>query len=184
MMEEGEVADSKRRGERAVDEDLDDQELVDAVDDDDLVDDDLEDDLENDEDDDVEDDEFDDEFDEDDEDDDAASARGQSNGAVKRRSAESRRDAVAPRRAKGTVNGKRVKADRVVSIGEASPSLGSRIARFFREVVAELRKVNWPSRKELLTYASVVIVFVVIMMTIVGLLDYGFAWVVGHVFAG
>jgi preprotein translocase subunit SecE len=25
---------------------------------------------------------------------------------------------------------------------------------------------------------------VVIMMSIVGLLDYGFAWVVGHVFAG
>ncbi|HKE64255.1 MAG TPA: preprotein translocase subunit SecE [Micromonosporaceae bacterium] len=166
---------------------MDDQELVDAVDDDDLVDDDLEDDLENDDDvDDVEDDEDDefDEDDEDDEDDDAASAQGQSNGAVKRRSAVSRRDAVTPRRAKGTVNGKRVKADRVVSIGEASPSLGSRIARFFREVVAELRKVNWPSRKELLTYASVVIVFVVIMMTIVGLLDYGFAWVVGHVFAG
>ena len=48
---------------------------------------------------------------------------------------------------------------------------------FIREVVAELRKVIWPSRKELLTYTSVVIVFVVIMMSIVALLDYGFAWV-------
>ena len=35
-----------------------------------------------------------------------------------------------------------------------------RIARFFREVVAELRKVIWPTRKELLTYTAVVIVFV------------------------
>ena len=33
-----------------------------------------------------------------------------------------------------------------------------RIARFVREVIAELRKVIWPTRKELLTYTAVVIV--------------------------
>jgi preprotein translocase subunit SecE len=58
-----------------------------------------------------------------------------------------------------------------------------RILRFFREVVAELRKVIWPSRKELRNYAIVVIVFVTAMLTIVGLLDVGFAravlWVFG-----
>ena len=51
----------------------------------------------------------------------------------------------------------------------------ARIARFFREVVAELRKVIWPTRKELLTYTAVVVVFVAVMLTIVGLLDFGFA---------
>ena len=50
-----------------------------------------------------------------------------------------------------------------------------RIARFFREVVAELRKVIWPTRKELLTYTAVVVVFVAFMLAIVGLLDLGFA---------
>jgi preprotein translocase subunit SecE len=35
-----------------------------------------------------------------------------------------------------------------------------RIGGFFREVVSELRKVIWPTRKELLTYTSIVIVFV------------------------
>jgi preprotein translocase subunit SecE len=30
------------------------------------------------------------------------------------------------------------------------------IRRFFRNVVAELKKVNWPSRKELITYTIVV----------------------------
>ena len=37
-------------------------------------------------------------------------------------------------------------------------------ARFTREVIAELRKVLRPSRKELLTYTAVVIVFVVVMV--------------------
>jgi preprotein translocase subunit SecE len=59
-----------------------------------------------------------------------------------------------------------------------------RIGRFFREVVAELRKVIWPTRKELLTYASVVVVFVAVLMAIVATLDAGFAWVVLHVFGG
>jgi preprotein translocase subunit SecE len=57
------------------------------------------------------------------------------------------------------------------------------IGRFFREVVAELRKVIWPNRKELRNYTVVVVVFVAVMLTIVGLLDLGFAravlWVFG-----
>jgi preprotein translocase subunit SecE len=50
-----------------------------------------------------------------------------------------------------------------------------RIGGFFREVVSELRKVIWPTRRELLTYTGVVIGFVVIMVAIVAVLDYGFA---------
>jgi len=51
---------------------------------------------------------------------------------------------------------------------------GNRISGFFREVVSELRKVIWPTRRELLTYTGVVIAFVTVMTTIVALLDYGF----------
>ena len=47
-------------------------------------------------------------------------------------------------------------------------------ALFFRQMVAELRKVIWPTRKELVTYTVVVVVFVVVMATIVTLLDLGF----------
>ena len=50
-----------------------------------------------------------------------------------------------------------------------------RIGRFVREVVAELRKVIWPTRKELLTYTAVVVVFVAFMMAIVAGLDFVFA---------
>ena len=60
----------------------------------------------------------------------------------------------------------------------------ARLIRFIREVVAELRKVIWPTRKELITYTSVVIVFVTIMVTIVWLLDFGFAKAVLWVFGG
>jgi preprotein translocase subunit SecE len=67
---------------------------------------------------------------------------------------------------------------------ERRPGIFARIVNFIREVVAELRKVIWPTRKELITYTTVVVVFVVVMLTIVGLLDYGFAkavlWVFGN----
>jgi preprotein translocase subunit SecE len=62
--------------------------------------------------------------------------------------------------------------------------LFGRLIRFVREVVAELKKVIWPTRKELLTYAAVVIVFVTVVVTIVALLDAGFEWAVLKVFAG
>jgi len=55
------------------------------------------------------------------------------------------------------------------------PAGGSRLARFGREVISEMRKVLWPSRKELTTYTIVVIVFVVIMVALVAGLDIGFA---------
>lgn len=57
-----------------------------------------------------------------------------------------------------------------------------RLALFYREVVAELRKVIWPTRKELVTYTSVVVVFVTMIVTVVGLLDIGFAKLVLAVF--
>jgi preprotein translocase subunit SecE len=55
------------------------------------------------------------------------------------------------------------------------PGLIGRFINFVREVVAELQKVIWPTRKELLTYTTVVVVFVAIVMSFVALLDYGFA---------
>jgi preprotein translocase subunit SecE len=56
------------------------------------------------------------------------------------------------------------------------------LRRRTRETVAEMRKVLWPSRKEMVTYTAVVIVFVVVMISLVAALDYGFAKVVLAVF--
>ncbi len=49
------------------------------------------------------------------------------------------------------------------------------LARFLREVVAELRKVIWPGRRELITYTLDDIVFVAVMVGIVAGLDLLFA---------
>jgi preprotein translocase subunit SecE len=49
--------------------------------------------------------------------------------------------------------------------------LFARIILFVRQVVAELKKVVTPTRKELLNYTLVVIAFVAIMMLIVTALD-------------
>lgn len=53
-------------------------------------------------------------------------------------------------------------------------SLPSRFVRFLREVVAELRKVIWPTRNQLVTYTIVVLVFVSFMVALVSLMDYLF----------
>lgn len=45
------------------------------------------------------------------------------------------------------------------------------IGRFLREVVAELRKVIWPGRRELITYTTVVIIFVAFMVALVAGMD-------------
>jgi preprotein translocase subunit SecE len=58
----------------------------------------------------------------------------------------------------------------------------ARLSRFIREVVAELGKVIWPTRKELVTYTIVVIVFVSIMVALVAGLDIAFSQVVIWVF--
>lgn len=63
---------------------------------------------------------------------------------------------------------------------KASPL--ARALRFLREVVAELRKVIWPTRKQLVTYTAVVLVFVSVMVTYVALLDFGFGKAVFYVF--
>ena len=44
--------------------------------------------------------------------------------------------------------------------------------QFLKEVRGELKKVNWPSRREMLTYTFVVLVTVVIMATYVFGLDF------------
>jgi preprotein translocase subunit SecE len=58
----------------------------------------------------------------------------------------------------------------------------ARLALFIRQVMAELKKVVTPTRKELINFTAVVLVFVVIMMAIVYGLDQLFGWLVLLVF--
>ncbi len=46
---------------------------------------------------------------------------------------------------------------------------------FIRQVVAELRKVIWPTRSQMINYTIIVLVFVVFLTAMISLLDLGFA---------
>ena len=65
---------------------------------------------------------------------------------------------------------------------DTKASAPARLIRFLREVVSELRKVIWPSRRELVVYTAVVLVFVSFMVAFVALLDMGLGRVMLSVF--
>jgi preprotein translocase subunit SecE len=67
---------------------------------------------------------------------------------------------------------------------DAKDGFFARITLFVRQVIGELKKVVAPTRKELINYTLVVLVFVVIMMLIVTLLDLAFGTAVSWVFGG
>ena len=64
----------------------------------------------------------------------------------------------------------------------AKKPIPQRMSLFYRQVLAELRKVIWPTRKELVTYTTVVIFFVCIVIAYVTVLDIGFSKVVLEIF--
>jgi len=53
---------------------------------------------------------------------------------------------------------------------------------FLKQVVAELRKVIWPNRKQMISYTTVVLIFLVFMVALIGGVDLGLAKLVGMVF--
>ncbi len=50
---------------------------------------------------------------------------------------------------------------------------GKWVAGSFKDMYHELKKVIWPSRKELINYSLVVIAFMVAMGIVIGLIDFG-----------
>jgi preprotein translocase subunit SecE len=56
------------------------------------------------------------------------------------------------------------------------------VVTYLKQVVAELRKVIWPNRKQMGSYTSVVLAFLVFMVTLIGLVDLGLAKLVLLVF--
>ena len=52
-------------------------------------------------------------------------------------------------------------------------TLPTRIAKPFKNMVAELKKVSWPSKKKLIYCSVTVLVFMLFMGVVIGLLDTG-----------
>ena len=58
------------------------------------------------------------------------------------------------------------------------PSLFSRVKRFFKDIRGELKKIAWPSKKQVINNSTVVIVVVIISSIGISLVDYFFGLIV------
>jgi preprotein translocase subunit SecE len=89
------------------------------------------------------------------------------------------------RRAKGSVAERREAATTSVRRTSSAPTEGKKkragARQFLKEVRQELRKVDWPSRRELISYTVVVLVTVIVMTSLVFGLDFVFSKLIFNV---
>ena len=50
------------------------------------------------------------------------------------------------------------------------------LMKFIRETKSELKKVSWPTKKQLLHNTLIIVVFIAIATIILSVLDMGFSW--------
>ncbi|MGE5509228.1 MAG: preprotein translocase subunit SecE [Chitinophagales bacterium] len=56
-----------------------------------------------------------------------------------------------------------------------APAQDNKLAKYLREVRAEMRKVQWPNRKELIAFTNVTIVTVVVVAFFIFIIDVFFS---------
>ncbi len=57
---------------------------------------------------------------------------------------------------------------------EKKPGLFARFGRYIKDVIGELKKVTWPSAKDLAKYTATVLAFIVLFAVVIGVLDFLF----------
>jgi len=53
----------------------------------------------------------------------------------------------------------------------------NRMAEYFKEVRAEIRKVTWPARDEVTRMSTIVMLVLFVSSVFMAIVDYGFSWV-------
>ncbi len=91
-----------------------------------------------------------------------------------------KKDASKSSKAKSTQKDKAKKPKKAGSSSSINPFMF--VYTYLKQVVAEMRKVIWPNRKQMLTYTSVVLVFLAFMVALVGGADLGLSKLVLLVF--
>lgn len=61
---------------------------------------------------------------------------------------------------------------------------GFRLFRYVGEIINELKKVVWLTRREIVYLTGMVLIVTIIAGIVLGLLDYGFSELVNRVFVG
>ncbi len=77
--------------------------------------------------------------------------------------------------AKENLNDKQKKPNFLKKVAGFFKALGLRIGSAFKDMAAELKKVTWPSKPELINYSVVVLIFMAFMGIVIGLFDAGAA---------
>ncbi|OBG98122.1 preprotein translocase subunit SecE [Mycobacterium sp. E3251] len=95
---------------------------------------------------------------------------------------ESADEAEVAKEDKATKGAKAKKAKKPKKPGDRSANPFVFVFNYLKQVVAEMRKVIWPNRKQMLTYTSVVLAFLAFMVALVGLADFGLTKLVLLVF--
>jgi len=55
----------------------------------------------------------------------------------------------------------------------------NRVAEYFKEVRAEIRKVTWPARNEVVRMSAIVMIVLLASSAFMAIVDYGFSWLMG-----
>lgn len=58
----------------------------------------------------------------------------------------------------------------------------TRVSRFFKDMVGELKKVTWPSKKQVFNNTGIVIAFMALTAVVISLFDLGFTKVLEIIF--
>ncbi len=58
----------------------------------------------------------------------------------------------------------------------------ARVRDFIRDVISELKKVVWPTQRQLINYTIIVLVFVVIVALIIAAFDFTFTQITLRIF--
>jgi preprotein translocase subunit SecE len=74
------------------------------------------------------------------------------------------------------------KTKKAGSSGARSANPIAFVYTYLKQVVAEMRKVIWPNRRQMITYTGVVLAFLAFMVALVGLADFGLTKLVLLVF--
>jgi preprotein translocase SecE subunit len=56
--------------------------------------------------------------------------------------------------------------------------------RLFNDIISEMKKVTWLSRRELIYLTGLVLLVTVVMTLLLGILDFGFSKLIQEVFIG
>ena len=81
-------------------------------------------------------------------------------------------------------SGKKVKKTKIAKkdAGASTRNPFLFVWNYMKQVVAEMRKVIWPNRKQMVSYTTVVLAFLVFMVALIGGVDLGWAKLVLLVF--